>query len=65
MYTFNSKVSAQVEKLKIRHEKFQQLTKSTDTSTNAEFKDLRKSTFCELYGVLIIVPMNNVDIIVC
>ncbi|KAJ1419332.1 soluble NSF attachment protein receptor, partial [Ochromonadaceae sp. CCMP2298] len=47
-YTVRDNVHAQVERLKVRHDKFQQLCKTTDTSADAEFKDLRKNLVKEL-----------------
>lgn len=38
---FYSNVNSQVEKIKVRHEKFLDLVKNTDTSSNGEFKELR------------------------
>ena len=41
-YLWYSNVNSQVEKIKVRHEKFLDLVKNTDTSSNEEFKELRK-----------------------
>ena len=42
-FSYNSNVNNQIEKIKIKNEKFLDLVKNTDTSVNIEFKDLRKS----------------------
>eukprot|EP00286_Rhodomonas_abbreviata_P027371 CAMPEP_0181313546 /NCGR_PEP_ID=MMETSP1101-20121128/14304_1 /TAXON_ID=46948 /ORGANISM="Rhodomonas abbreviata, Strain Caron Lab Isolate" /LENGTH=238 /DNA_ID=CAMNT_0023420503 /DNA_START=60 /DNA_END=776 /DNA_ORIENTATION=+ len=47
-YTVRDNVNVQIEKLKTRHEKFEHLTKTTDTSTNADFKDTRKTLVKEV-----------------
>jgi uncharacterized protein (DUF342 family) len=39
----NSNVAGQVAKIKVRYEKFLDMVKTVDTSTNTEFKDLSKS----------------------
>lgn len=41
-YTVRDNVNSQVEKIKVRHEQFLGLVKSIDTSSSAEFKELRK-----------------------
>ena len=41
-YAVRDNVNSQVEKIKIRHEQFLGLVKSCDTSSNVEFKELRK-----------------------
>ena len=38
----NSNVNSQVERIKVRKEKFLEMAKSTDTAMNTEFKELRK-----------------------
>jgi hypothetical protein len=39
---FYSEVKAQVESIKVRNEKFHSMLKDVDTSTNSDFKELRK-----------------------
>ena len=41
-YTVRDNVNNQVEKIKVRHEQFLGLVKTVDTSSSAEFKELRK-----------------------
>lgn len=44
-YAVRDNVSTQVERVKIKNEKFKSLMKKVDTSTDADFKELRKSAF--------------------
>mmetsp|Transcript_27807 Transcript_27807/g.26625 ORF Transcript_27807/g.26625 Transcript_27807/m.26625 type:complete len:251 (+) Transcript_27807:127-879(+) len=41
-YTVRDNVNSQVEKIKIRHETFLDYVKNSDTSTNIDFKEIRK-----------------------
>eukprot|EP01038_Epipyxis_sp_PR26KG_P011474 gene11474-15368_t len=50
-YSVRDNVNSQIEKIKIKHEKFQDLLRNTDTSTNLEFKDLRKNIVKDLRSV--------------
>jgi len=47
-YSVRDNVNGQIEKIKVRHDKFQDLIKNTDTSVNTEFKDLRKNLVKDL-----------------
>eukprot|EP00981_Chlorochromonas_danica_P001695 scaffold369_cov177-Ochromonas_danica.AAC.28 len=46
-----SHVSSQIERLKARHEKYQDLIRTTNTSVNTEFKELRKTLVKDIRGV--------------
>lgn len=50
-YTVRENVNSQIERIKSRQGKFQQLAKSVDTSVNNEFKDLKKSISKEMRAV--------------
>ena len=47
-----------MERIKVRHEKFQQLARSTDSSTNTEFRELRKSTVLKYCQQIKLVCVN-------
>eukprot|EP00595_Chromulina_sp_UTEXLB2642_P002212 CAMPEP_0196761094 /NCGR_PEP_ID=MMETSP1095-20130614/215_1 /TAXON_ID=96789 ORGANISM="Chromulina nebulosa, Strain UTEXLB2642" /NCGR_SAMPLE_ID=MMETSP1095 /ASSEMBLY_ACC=CAM_ASM_000446 /LENGTH=223 /DNA_ID=CAMNT_0042110189 /DNA_START=64 /DNA_END=732 /DNA_ORIENTATION=+ len=47
-YTVRDNVQSQVDRIKVSHEKFQGLIRNTDTSSNSEFKDLRKALVKDL-----------------
>ena len=47
-FTICSEVRSQADQVKVRHERFQDLVRSVDTSSNVEFKDLRKGIICVL-----------------
>ena len=46
-----SNVNSNVEKTKLKHEKFQDLVMNTNTYNNSEFKELRKGSYFKSEGV--------------
>lgn len=56
-YAVRDNVSTQVERLKIKNETFKKLMKKVDTSSDADFKELRKSIalrmLYKLFGIVL------------
>lgn len=50
-YTVRDNVNSQVERIKVKNEKFQDLVQTINTATSPEFKDLRKNLFKDLRTV--------------
>lgn len=50
-YTIRDEVRSQADQVKVRHERFQDLVRSVDTSSNVEFKDLRKGLVKDIRSV--------------
>lgn len=47
-YKVRDNVNAQVERIKVKHDKFQDLLRNCDTAQNVDFKELRKVLLKEL-----------------
>lgn len=47
-YKVRDNVNTQVERIKVKHDKFQDLLRNCDTAVNVDFKDLRKALLKEL-----------------
>lgn len=50
-YTIRDEVRSQADQVKVRHERFQDLVKTVDTSSNVEFKELRKGLVKDIRSV--------------
>lgn len=50
-YSVRDNVSSQLERIKVKSEKFQDMVKTTNTAINVDFKDLRKGLFKDLRTV--------------
>ena len=58
--SFFSEVKSKIEKLKAKYEKFQDMLKTVDTSSNAEFKELQKGMLFALFLTFDFIEETNI-----